>query len=85
MGAVFSCEAKSSTDQILVEGSSVSAAVGNLLKVLLGGDRNASKVNGPKFFGLRCNEIVKQVNSLLFFFFFFLNGNSINMKLHALR
>ena len=58
-GPVFSCEAKSDTDQILVEGSSVSAAVGNLLKVLPGGERNAFKVNGPKFFGLRCNEIVK--------------------------
>ena len=58
-GPVFSCEAKSGTDQILVEGSSVSAAVGNILKVLPGGERNASKVNGPQFFGLQCYEIVK--------------------------
>ena len=43
-GPVFSCEAKSGSDQNMVEGSSGSAAVCNLLKVLAGGERNVSKV-----------------------------------------
>ena len=42
-GQVLSCNAKSGTNQIFVEGSPLSAAVYNMQKVLPGGERIASK------------------------------------------